>query len=266
MSLSTRIAAFLPYLRRFARAATGSQTTGDAYVTALLEAMIEDVSIFPDHGKDRVQLYKLFIELFDKLNISEIVCDSPYAWEKHASKKFTSIPEDPRKAFLLHAVEEFSLEEIAEILSVSPSEVETLISTASHELSVQLQTSILIIEDEPLIALDIQNMVEDLGHEVTGIARTHEEVLKLYAETQPKMILADIQLADGSSGLDAVNDILETSEIPVIFITAFPEKLLTGERPEPTFLVTKPFNPDMVKALITQALFFQQDAKLSVSS
>ena len=47
----------------------------------------------------------------------------------------------------------------------------------------------------------------------------------------------------------------------MIFITAFPERLLTGERPEPTFLVTKPFNPDMVKALISQALFFNEAAE-----
>jgi hypothetical protein len=42
----------------------------------------------------------------------------------------------------------------------------------------------------------------------------------------------------------------------VIFITAFPERLLTGERPEPTFLITKPFQPETVKAAIGQALFF----------
>ena len=48
----------------------------------------------------------------------------------------------------------------------------------------------------------------------------------------------------------------------MIFITAFPERLLTGERPEPTFLVTKPFNPDMVKALISQALFFNETTKV----
>ena len=85
--------------------------------------------------------------------------------------------------------------------------------------------------------------------------------MALYGKTMPKMILADIQLADGSSGIDAVNDILSTEALPVIFITAFPERLLTGERPEPTFLVTKPFNPDMVKALISQALFFDEGSR-----
>ena len=104
-------------------------------------------------------------------------------------------------------------------------------------------------------------MVEDLGHRVTGIARTHTQAVDLFAKTKPKMVLADIQLADGSSGIDAVNEILGQSSVPVIFITAFPERLLTGERPEPAFLVTKPFNPDMVKALISQALFFNEAVK-----
>ena len=69
-------------------------------------------------------------------------------------------------------------------------------------------------------------------------------------------MLADIQLADGSSGLEAVNEILTTITVPVIFITAYPERLLTGQKPEPTFLITKPFQPETVKAVISQALFF----------
>ena len=135
-------------------------------------------------------------------------------------------------------------------------EVVELLAVAAEEISQQVATDIMIIEDEPLIAMEIEQLVESLGHKVTGIARTHQEAVELYGETSPKMVLADIQLADGSSGIDAVNDILKTSEIPVIFITAFPERLLTGARPEPTFLVTKPFNPEMVRALISQALFF----------
>jgi DNA-binding LytR/AlgR family response regulator len=74
------------------------------------------------------------------------------------------------------------------------------------------------------------------------------------------MILADIQLADGSSGIDAVNEILGVLDVPVVFITAYPERLLTGERPEPAFLITKPFKPEMVKAVISQALFFDVKA------
>jgi CheY-like chemotaxis protein len=139
--------------------------------------------------------------------------------------------------------------------------VSSLLDDANQDIAAQIATDVVIIEDEPLIAMDIEQMVEGLGHRVVGIARTHKEAVALYHKTQPRMILADIQLADGSSGIDAVNDILHTHPIPVIFITAFPERLLTGERPEPTFLVTKPFNPDMVKALISQALFFDEGSR-----
>jgi DNA-directed RNA polymerase specialized sigma24 family protein len=258
MSLTARVAVHLPYLRRYARAVTGSQTSGDAYVAAVLEALIADISIFPDTGDDRVALYRLFVTIYDstKVELPQIV--SPFAWEKRAAANLATVPTRARHAFLLITVEGFSTSEAASVLRVTEAEFNALFNEASMEISRQVATDIMIIEDEPLIALDIEQMVEDLGHRVTGIARTHSEAVDLYKRTNPKMVLADIQLADGSSGIDAVNDILKVDTIPVIFITAFPERLLTGERPEPAFLVTKPFNPDMVKALISQALFFNE--------
>ena len=114
----------------------------------------------------------------------------------------------------------------------------------------------LIIEDEPVIATDIEALVRELGHRVLDVAATRTEAVDAVARATPGLVLADIQLADGSSGIDAVKDILGRYDVPVIFITAFPERLLTGERPEPTFLITKPFQPETVKAAIGQALFF----------
>jgi CheY-like chemotaxis protein len=261
MTLASRIAPHLPYLRRFSRATTGSQTSGDAYVAAVLEALIADTSIFPDTGDDRVSLYKLFSALFSSSAVRVPEPASTFAWEARAARNLSNLAPRPRQAFLLVSVEGFDREQAAEILNVEPDEFNTLLDEASQEISRQVATEILIIEDEPLIAMDIEQMVESLGHKVVAIARTHKEAVALYAKHQPKMILADIQLADGSSGIDAVNDILMSHSVPVIFITAFPERLLTGERPEPTFLVTKPFNPEMVKALISQALFFDEGSR-----
>ena len=119
----------------------------------------------------------------------------------------------------------------------------------------------LIIEDETFIAMDIEALVESLGHRVVGVARTHAEAVALARQKRPGLILADIQLADGSSGLDAVNEMLRTFEVPVIFITAYPERFLTGERPEPAFLIAKPFQPAMVSAMVSQALFFGRKAR-----
>lgn len=264
MSLTARVAIHLPYLRRFARAVTGSQTSGDAYVAAMLEALIADLSIMPKAKDDKVAVYRLFISVFDRLDVSVTPGDTPFAWEKRAAANLQNLPKRERIAFLLSALEGFSSAEAAEVLAIGEDEFDRLMQEASKQISAQVATSVMIIEDEPLIALDIEQMVQDLGHTVTGIARTHQEAVKLFNETGPKLVLADIQLADGSSGIDAVNDILRTeSNIPVIFITAFPERLLTGERPEPAFLVTKPFNPDMVKALISQALFFNERQKVA---
>jgi DNA-directed RNA polymerase specialized sigma24 family protein len=261
MTLSTRIAPHLAYLRRYARAVTGSQTSGDAHVAAMLEALIADTDLFPRASSDRIAVYKLFSETFVGRRISIEEPDSPFSWERRAARNLAQISPRARQAFLLKAVEGFGVPQVAEILGVTDEETLMLLGRAGEEISAQVATDIMIIEDEPLIAMDIEQMVVSLGHRVTGIARTRTEAADLFRRDPPGMVLADIQLADGSSGIDAVNDILAATALPVIFITAFPEHLLTGDRPEPAFLVTKPFDENMVKALISQALFFNEAAE-----
>ena len=261
MSLSETIAPNMPFLRRYSRAVSGSQHSGDALVAAMLEALIADTSIFPTASSDRIALYQLFSRLFTSIAIRVPYETAPSAWEQRAAANLQAVSPRPRQAFLLVAVEGFANSEAAEVLDATEQEMTDLLNHASNEISRQVATDILLIEDEPLIAMDIEEMVESLGHRVVGTARTHAEAVALFHKTRPKMVVADIQLADGSSGVEAVNEILTSTPVPVIFITAFPERLLTGERPEPAFLVTKPFNPDMVKALISQALFFDRQAK-----
>ena len=185
---------------------------------------------------------------------------TPMALADALQRNLEAMTPASRQAFLLRTVEDFSLEDVAAILAVGVDEAARLLDAAGREIAEQVVTSVLIIEDEPIIALDIEGLVRDLGHEVTGVARTHTEAVAMVRERAPGLVLADIQLADGSSGLDAVNEILTQIDTPVIFITAFPERLLTGEKPEPAFLVTKPFRPETVKATISQALFFDRRA------
>jgi CheY-like chemotaxis protein len=161
-----------------------------------------------------------------------------------------------RAALLLVAMEGFDPVEAAQVLDISSGELEERLVRAQAELEAELATDVLIIEDEPIIALDLTRVVRELGHRVTGVAATRTEAVALAKDHPPGLVLADIRLADGSNGMDAANDILGLFDIPVIFITAFPEHLLTGERPEPAFLITKPFREEAVKALIGQALFF----------
>lgn len=265
MTLSARIAPHLPYLRRFARAVSGTQASGDGLVAATLEAIISDTDIFPEASSDKVALFKLFVRLFETIDVP-VPDEAPVAaWEQRAISNLSALAPRPRQAFLLVAVEGFDTAEAAEILDIDEEALNELLGEASEEISRQVATDIMIIEDEPLIAMDIEELVESLGHRVVGTARTHKEATALFNRSSPKMVLADIQLADGSSGIDAVNEILASTPVPVIFITAFPERLLTGERPEPAFLVTKPFSAEMVKALISQALFFDRQAKAAAA-
>jgi DNA-binding NarL/FixJ family response regulator len=267
MSLASSISPQLPYLRRFSRALTGSQQGGDAYVAALLEALIADPGSMDQSLDLRVSLYRMYCRLWESISLNlksaantQDSLNTPQ-WAATAQRHLSIIPPRAREAFLLLAVEGFSTKEIASILDRDEASVAALIDEASKTIVEQVATNVMIIEDEPLIAMDLRVIVENLGHAVTGVARTHREATKLAAKSRPGLILADIQLADGSSGIEAVNQILTTFEVPVIFITAFPERLLTGVQPEPAFLITKPFTPEMVKAVVSQALFFDSKAK-----
>src|SRR5690606_32373079 len=146
--------------------------------------------------------------------------------------------------------------EAAEIMDTDEAGVAALVREAIAEIDRESTTSVLIIEDEPLISMQLEDLVRSLGHDICGTAATRTQAQQVVAEKTPGLVLADSQLADGSSGLDAVDDILAIDSVPVIFITAYPERLLTGDRPEPTYLVTKPFAEATVRAAISQALFF----------
>jgi CheY-like chemotaxis protein len=266
MSLASSIAPQLPYLRRFSRALTGSQQSGDAYVAALLEALIAEPGELKPSSELRVALYQKFCRLWESIPINmrpgvQHETTATPRWAATAQRHLSAIPPKAREAFLLLAVEGFTSKEISVILELNEESIAGLIDEASKAIIDQVATNVMIIEDEPLIAMDLRAIVETLGHTVTGVARTHREAAKLATKPRPGLILADIQLADGSSGIDAVNQILRAFEVPVIFITAFPERLLTGAQPEPTFLITKPFTPEMVKAVVSQALFFDSKAK-----
>lgn len=259
MLKSQAVAQYLPFLRRYARALTGNQTSGDAYVSATLEALIGDPAVIDEAGGPRVALYRLFTKLWNSLPINSQT--SPAEADMPADVRLASLTPKPRQAFLLVALEGFSEEDAARILDADIATLRSLVEESGRELAAEIATDVLIIEDETFIAMDLETLVESLGHRVLGIARTHTEAMVLARKKSPGLILADIQLADGSSGLDAVNELLKTFEVPVIFITAYPERFLTGERPEPAFLIAKPFQPAMVSAIASQALFFARNAK-----
>jgi CheY-like chemotaxis protein len=260
MSVSKELYAHLPYLRRFARALVGTREGGDAHVLATLEAIVADPRKLDQNDDLRISLYKQFLETWRSGAIAQ---PDPAAalTDDDTGRRLDGISLKPRVAFLLYALEGFDFEQVGDTLSLSERAAAELIDAANAEIAEQIATDVLIIEDEPLIAHDLRSIVEELGHSVVGMARTHREALTAMEKARPGLILADIQLADGSSGLEAVNEILEAFSTPVIFVTAYPERFLTGAPPEPAFLVTKPFSVDSLKAVISQALFFNRKSQ-----
>jgi CheY-like chemotaxis protein len=250
----------LPFVRRYARALTGDQATGDGYVRAALEALIQGDQILDKTVSPRVALYQVFEAIWRSsgalLEARHTENDGGPASSAITDRLLRIAPRS-RQAFLLTAVEGFNDRDAAAILSTDKAELDTLIAQAQADIEAELATDVLIIEDEPIIAADIAALVTELGHRVTDIAATRAEATASAFRDRPGLVLADVQLADGSSGIEATVEILAAIRVPAIFITGFPERLLTGDGFEPTFVITKPFSPATVKAAIGQALFFQ---------
>jgi DNA-directed RNA polymerase specialized sigma24 family protein/CheY-like chemotaxis protein len=263
MSLAREIAPHLPLLRRYARALTGAQVSGDAFVAAALEAIVANPGEFPSDLEPRAGLYKVFHRIWESANIEVDDDDEESASAKKAQERLRALAPLTRQVLLLTTLENFTPQETGEILGRDPESVNALLDEAIEELDAQTKARVLIIEDEAVIAMDLSDLVTAAGHEVCAMETTASGAVAAAKRERPDLVLADIQLADNSSGIDAVKQILASFSVPVIFITAFPARLLTGERPEPTFLITKPYSPDMVRAAVSQALFFESTGNLN---
>lgn len=253
--IAAEIGRELPFLRRYARALTGSQSIGDNYAAATLEAILKDRTVVDD-ADIRVGLFQVFHQIWGT-NRAPVAAKDADPRAATAQARLARLTPNSREALLLRSVEGFRPDQIAAIMQRSRPEIEALISAALDEMSGDIRGRVMVIEDETIIAMDLKGIVDAMGHGVTGVARTHSAAVTLAQEERPDLILADIQLADGSSGVDAVNELLGLlGDTPVIFITAFPERLLTGERPEPAFLISKPYSEEQVRSAISQAMFF----------
>jgi CheY-like chemotaxis protein len=255
MSVSHDIVRLLPYLRRYARALTGAQSTGDEYVRLCLEAILAEPARIKNAADLRVELFAVFHDAWDIVD-SAIPAAEGGVEASGINRQLAALPSIERQVLLLVALERFSTSETARILDLEEADVVRKLDLARQELRRQASTKVLIIEDEPVIAMDIAGIVESLGHEVIGIAGRQAEAVELARKHQPGLVLADVQLQDGDSGIVTVQEIMQSMDAPVIFVTGFPERLLTGDRVEPAFIVTKPFDPETLKVAIVQALSF----------
>jgi CheY-like chemotaxis protein len=256
--LSREVARHLPFMRRYARAVVGDQLHGDECVRSTLQRLLSRPNSL--EGSDlRIALYRSLHDVWaENGGVAAPAPASagagPIDEDTILASRLGNLSARKRQALVLTTLEGFHVQQAAAIMRLTSLEMMDLLELAREDLRAQKATKILIIEDEPIIALDIATTVERNGHTVVGIATTHAEAVALARRDPPGLILADIQLQDDSSGIEAVQEILSSAIVPVIFVTAFPERLLTGERPEPAFLITKPFDPDTLNVSISQAL------------
>jgi CheY-like chemotaxis protein len=223
--------AAVPYARRFARALSGSQDAGDAMVASALRA---GAAALP--GPDGARL-GLFAAVARSAAAAPEAHDGPLTREE-------------RMLLLLTALEELEVAAAALVLGLPAGLADAMLTAARDRLRASRAARVLIIEDEPIIAMDLQQLVESAGHQVIGIAASEAEAVAIAERERPSLVLADVNLGQGGDGAAAVERILARHAVPVIFVTAYPERLLTGLRVEPAFVIAKPFEP-MTLAIAT---------------
>jgi CheY-like chemotaxis protein len=254
------IAAKLPYLRRYARALTGSQAKGDEYVRACLEVLARDSIPSSERADPQIELFRLFHKVYAAADPALATARTSAGMEP-ALRPVMALPPIERQVLLLAALERYSFPDVSYILGVPESTVRELFNRAQDAMTSLAAARVLIIEDEPVIALELRSIVESLGHTVVGTADREREAVTLADRAAPNLVLADIQLRGDDSGIEAVRRILEKHTVPIIFITAYPERLLTGRGVEPTFIISKPYDPGTVRAAIAQALHLAEAAR-----
>ena len=261
MDVPRELTAHVPDLRCFACGVCGSSERGDEYVSRMMEEINASLVCFPTELNPKVGLYQFFMGSLPPIALTQ----AANAVELTEVRNISLLTPPSRHAFLLYVVEGFSLQEMASILSLSIAEAESLVAEANQEIAALVATDVLIIEDEPLIAMDIASIACDLGHQVIGIASTHKEATALANKKRPGLIVSDIQLADGSCGITAVAEILEDVDAPVIFMTGSNLRPPKVKRLEPSFFLRKPYKEDAVSAMINQALLFEGKALQPIS-
>lgn len=245
----------VPYLRRHARLLSGSQAVGDEYVRVCLEMVIAEPT-WLDGADLRVQLFKAFNAVWTSVNkaLTDPEAGSSVDLAQRVEEGLRSLPAIERQALLLVSVEGFTREEAAAILDIDLDALKDHLARGRGMLQAQVSVPVLIIEDEQIIAADIARIVEEMGHHVVGTAARQERSVELAEQLKPGLVLADIKLDGNGDGIAAAQAILEDYQVPIVFVTGYPERLLTGQGLEPAFVVSKPFVAEALKVTIANAL------------
>jgi CheY-like chemotaxis protein len=116
---------------------------------------------------------------------------------------------------------------------------------------------ILIVEDEALVALSVSGLLEDMGHEVCGVAGSVAEAIELGRAHAPDLVLMDVNLQEGGSGIDAAHQLRAFDRPPVVlFVTSYVDSDTRRrmEEAKPFGIVQKPFQEAHLQSTVEQAL------------
>ena len=247
----------VPHLRRHARLLSGSKDVGDEYVRIALELIVAEPERLQG-GDERILLFRAFHAVWSALNERDRRGSADAVTiEDRLDQGLAALAPIERRVLLLAVVEQMTLEQVAEVLALDVETVRRHLAEARASLRHEVELPVLIIEDEPMIAIELSQIVREMGLSVSGTAARQDDAVVAAdsaGDAKLGLVLADIQLQDKGNGIGAAQQILERYNVPIVFVTGFPERLLTGSGLEPAFVVAKPFDAESLKVTIAHAL------------
>jgi RNA polymerase sigma factor (sigma-70 family) len=248
---------YVPHLRRHARLLSGSKDVGDEYVRIALELIVAEPERLQG-GDERILLFRAFHAVWSALNESDRRRSvDAITIEDRLDQGLAALAPIERRVLLLAVVEQMTLEQVAQVLEIDVETARRHLAEARASLRHEVELPVLIIEDEPMIAIELSQIVREMGLSVSGTAARQDDAVSAAdsaGDERLGLVLADIQLQDRGNGIGAAQQILERYNVPIVFVTGFPERLLTGSGLEPAFVVAKPFDPESLKVTIAHAL------------
>jgi len=123
------------------------------------------------------------------------------------------------------------------------------------------KSKILIVEDEPIIAADIEMILEELGYEITGVEDNADDAIESLKNDRPDLVLLDINIEGDVDGVMLAEDINEQFQIPFVFLTSNADKLTINrvKRTQPAGFIVKPFSEKDLQSNIEIALFSKKE-------
>lgn len=251
-SLGTRIV-FLPVsasIRQFARAVTADRMAGDELANAV---MAEAGRSERPTGVTRAELFREFITKWREMADSK-AAPKPFSNSEYV-RSLGPLPDQSRMVLLLSDVCGLSQRDVEYVLAPLSKPYEVLLEEGHAFVKAKhKESTALIVEDEPLIAADLKEVLESIGVKVVGQARTASQGSREALKKKPDVVLADYNLDGQKTGVDAVLAFQDEHDCPIIFITGYPDDVLKGDDVEPDFVIVKPYRPEAVQAAVAHCL------------